>query len=150
MFISSDLTNIYVLESISSRTYFSSILCLWNHTPPLLSLLQHANWNDIWSRTAPFHNDYPLETWLFRWYRSFPSSKLTIFQHRLDNGLAASKPLSEPIMVSFLCIFASLGLNELTHWDLKRTTNTLQTTFSNVFSRMMIYAFRLYVGEVCC
>ena len=34
MFILTDLTNIYVLESISSRieTYFSSILYLWNHT----------------------------------------------------------------------------------------------------------------------
>ena len=33
MFILTDLINIYVLESISSRiwTYFNSILCLWNH-----------------------------------------------------------------------------------------------------------------------
>ena len=32
-FILTDLINIYVLESISSRiwTYFNSILCLWNH-----------------------------------------------------------------------------------------------------------------------
>ena len=34
MFLLTDLTNIYVLESISSQilTYFSLILCLWNHT----------------------------------------------------------------------------------------------------------------------
>ena len=41
------------------------------------------------------------------------------------------KPLSEAMMVRSRRIYASLGLNELTHWGQDKMVHILQTTFSN-------------------
>ena len=97
----------------------------------------------------------------------FPRVQLTIFQHWLDNGLAAwrrpgDKPLSEPMVVSLptpICVARSQCVNycteqwqfskrnkscpmiRLSHSRRDKTAVILLTTFSNSVSCMEIVAF---------
>ena len=72
MFILTDLTSIYVLENISSRisTYFSSILCLWNHTmcPHCFALTCKLKWdfdyNSSFSQRLPSGNNIGIDNGL--------------------------------------------------------------------------------------
>ena len=45
--------------------------------------------------------------------------------------------------LDYWCKYASLGLNDLTHWGRDKMAAVSQTTFSNAFSWMKIFEFRL-------
>ena len=59
------------------------------------------------------------------------------------------KPLSELIMASFWCKYASLGLNELKLWGLNKGDKRLKTTFSNAFYLKKLLPVHWNFTEVC-
>ena len=59
------------------------------------------------------------------------------------NGLVPSgnKPLLEPILTQICRHMASLGYNELIHWDLNKSLSFLQIKFSNAFPCEKTYLY---------
>ena len=63
-----------------------------------------------------------------------------------DNGLAPNR--HQVIIwtndgVVYWCLYASVNVNELTHWGRDKMAAIFQTMFSNSFSWMKMYEFRL-------
>ena len=79
-----------------------------------------------------------LEFRRFHW-SLFLGVQLTIIQHWFRQWLGAGQTTSHYLnqwCLVYWRIYASLGLNVLTHWGRDKMEDNLQTTFSNAFSSM--------------
>ena len=112
----------------------------------VLNMLTHWGWDkmaDI-SQTT-FWNAF---SWMkmckfglgFLWIL-LPRVQLTIYQDWFRKWLGADQATSHYLdqwWLDYRCIYASLSLNEVTHWDRDEMDNISQITFSNLFFLMKI------------